>query len=176
MKGYMWYILGGVVLFLIFKFRGAKISTKKTEGMRTTEGGRTIIKRHEGLKLNVYNDQAGHPTIGYVHKLLPSEIGLVNAITLGKAEEYLTGDLKTAEDAVNKLVEVPLNQNQFDALVSFVYNVGAGSFQKSTMLALLNEGNYKLAAEEFPRWNRAGGKVSNGLTNRREQEKRLFLL
>ena len=176
MKGFIWYILGGVVLFLIIKFRGAKTSNKKTTGMRTTEGGRTIIKRHEGLKLNVYNDQAGHPTIGYGHKLLPTEIGLVNAITLGQAEEYLTSDLKTAEDAVNNLVEVPLNQNQFNALVSFVYNIGSGAFKNSTMLGLLNEGNYKLAAEEFSRWNRAGGKVSKGLTNRREQEKRLFLL
>jgi lysozyme len=96
-------------------------------------------------------------------------------ITEATAEIMLRKDLAKFEDAVSKSVKVPLKQNQFDALVSLVYNIGPGNFQSSTLLKKLNAGEYQSAADQFPRWNRAGGKVLAGLTRRREAEKGLWL-
>ncbi|MGL4733219.1 MAG: lysozyme, partial [Fusobacteriaceae bacterium] len=87
----------------------------------------------------------------------------------------LKKDLLRFEQKVLQLVIVKINKNQFDALVSFCYNCGSGNLQTSTLLRKLNAGDYPGAAEEFPRWNRAGGKVLNGLIKRREAEKELFL-
>jgi GH24 family phage-related lysozyme (muramidase) len=84
-------------------------------------------------------------------------------------------DLHEAEEAVDRLVTAPLNQNEFDALVSFTFNLGEGNLKKSTLLKYLNQMRYEDAANEFPRWNRAGGQILPGLTRRREAEKRLFL-
>jgi lysozyme len=96
-------------------------------------------------------------------------------ITVDEADAFLEADLKTFEDAVNELVSVKLNQNQFDALVSFVYNVGIGNFKKSTLLKMINQSNFTEAAEQFLRWNKAGGKVLKGLENRRKSERELFI-
>lgn len=96
-------------------------------------------------------------------------------LTEKEAEIMLAEDLEKFEAAVNKLVKKPLNQNQRGALVSFAYNVGIQAFADSTMLALLNAGDYKNAAIQFARWNKAGGKVLKGLTRRREAERELFL-
>lgn len=95
-------------------------------------------------------------------------------ITPATAEALLKSDLTDAEYAVHSNVKVPLTDNQFSALVSFVFNLGAGSLKKSTLLRLLNAGDYRGAEAEFVKWNRAGGKVLPGLTKRREAEANLF--
>ena len=95
--------------------------------------------------------------------------------TLEQAKEYFAHDLKRFESSVNNLVKVPLTQNQFDALVSLTYNIGSGNFASSTLLKKLNAKDYQGAADQFPRWNKAKGKVLNGLTRRRAAERALFL-
>ena len=97
------------------------------------------------------------------------------AISEDEAEALLAADLKTAESGVSRLVSVPLAQNQFDALVSFAYNLGAASLMSSTLLRKLNAGDYNDAADELPRWVYAGGRVLPGLVRRRNAEQRLFL-
>lgn len=131
------------------------------------------IKDHEGLRLTAYKDGGGVWTIGYGHTGADVREGLT--IPLSEAERLLTLDLRVAEGHVNKLVQVNLNQNQFDALVSFVYNLGGDAFRSSTLLKLLNAGDYEGAANQFQRWNKDNGKVVPGLTNRRGKERELFL-
>jgi lysozyme len=131
------------------------------------------IKDHEGLRLTAYKDGGGVWTIGYGHTGSDVREGLT--IPLSEAERLLTRDLRTAEGYVNRLVQVKLTQNQFDALVSFVYNLGGEAFANSTMLRLLNAGDYEGAAKQFPRWNKDNGKVVQGLINRRAKEQELFL-
>ena len=130
-----------------------------------------IIKHHEGLVLHAYLCPAGVPTIGYGHT---GGVSMGDVITEKKADELLKKDLRSAEYAVNKYVNVDLNQNQFDALVSFVFNLGAGNFKSSTLLRKLNFSDYDGAASEFKRWNKAGGRVLAGLTKRRLAEEKLF--
>lgn len=132
-----------------------------------------VIKDHEGLRLTAYKDGGGVWTIGYGHTGSDVREGLT--IPLSEAERLLTRDLRTAEWHVTRLVQVKLTQNQFDALVSFVYNVGGDAFEKSTMLRLLNAGEYEGSANQFLRWNKDNGKVVDGLTNRRRKERELFL-
>jgi len=134
--------------------------------------GLDLIKEFEGLELNAYRDAVGVWTIGYGHTRTTTS-NMV--ITEKKAEALLLEDIKDAEDAVNKMVLVPLNENQFSALVSFVFNLGAGNFKKSTLLKEINKNNWLLAANEFDKWVYAGGKVLNGLVRRRKAEKELFL-
>lgn len=131
-----------------------------------------IIKEFEGLRLEAYKCPADVWTIGYGHTrgVIPGDV-----ITKKEAEAFLSEDVEDAESAVNEYVNVKLNQNQFDALVSFVYNLGAGNFKSSTLLRKLNQGDYLGAANEFERWNKAGGKVLNGLVRRRKAESNLFI-
>ncbi|WLI75099.1 lysozyme [Kosakonia sp. H02] len=138
------------------------------------EAGLALIKSFEGLRLEKYKDAVGKWTIGYGHLILPNE-SFPRPITEAEAEALLRADLQMTERGVHKLVTVDLNQNQFDALVSFTFNLGAGNLQTSTLLKLLNQGQYAQAADQFPRWNKAGGKVLAGLTRRREAERGLFL-
>jgi lysozyme len=139
--------------------------------MKTGPAGLHLIKTFEGLKLNAYKCPAGVWTIGYgtTKGVKPGQ-----AITAAKAEELLAADLRKFEDTVNTSVAVPITQGQFDALVSLTYNIGSGAFRASTLLRKLNAKDYAGAAEQFPRWNRAGGKVLAGLTRRREAERKLF--
>jgi lysozyme len=133
----------------------------------------SLIKKHEGLRLEAYLPTPNDVwTIGYGHTHTTKK---GQKITEAQAEELLRRDIAWAEEAVNKLVVVPLTQNQFDALVSFVFNVGVGAFSKSTLLRLLNAKDYEGAANQFLRWNKQKGKVLNGLTKRREEERKLFL-
>lgn len=132
-----------------------------------------VVREVEGLRLEAYLDTGGVWTIGYGHTGPEVVKGL--KITLEQAEALLSKDLGTAERVVNKLVCVPLSQSQFDALVSFVYNIGEGQFKPSTMLKLLNLQDYQGAADQFPRWNKDNGKVVQGLINRRQKERALFL-
>ncbi|MGL4999535.1 MAG: lysozyme [Cetobacterium sp.] len=140
--------------------------------MRTSSVGINLIKKFEGLKLKAYICEGGKKTVGYGTTSGVTE-GMI--ITEEKAEDLLKKDLVRFETAVKTVVRVKLNQNQFDSLVSFSYNVGTGALQSSTLLKKLNQGDYKGASEEFQKWNRAGGKVLNGLIKRREAEKELFL-
>ena len=139
---------------------------------RTNVNGLLLIKSFEGLRLQAYRDPVGIWTIGYgtTRGVQPSM-----SISEAEAEKFLQQDLARFEQAINDAVEVPINDNQFSALASFTYNVGPGAFRSSTLLKLLNQGDIQGAADQFPRWNRAGGKVLAGLTRRRSAERSLFL-
>ena len=140
--------------------------------MEISKNGIILIKKFEGCSLKAYKCPAGVWTIGYGHT---NKVFVDDVITQEEAETLLKQDLIIHCNNVSKLVKVHLNQNQFDALVSFEYNVGYGAFQNSTLLKLLNQGKYKEAAAQFDRWIYAGKKVLPGLVNRREAEKELFL-
>ena len=144
--------------------------------MKTGSNGISLIKQVEGCRLNAYPDPAtgGAPwTIGYGHTGNDVRPGMV--WTQVQADSALISDLAQCERAISRLVKVTLTQNQFDAIVSFVFNVCSGNLQSSTLLRKLNSGDYRGAAEEFPRWNKAAGKVMAGLTKRRAAERELFL-
>jgi lysozyme len=135
--------------------------------------GLELLKVSEGLRLKAYKDAVGVLTIGYGHTGKDVTPGKV--IDEAKAEALLLADVEWAENAVRTKVTVPLTMGQFDALVDFVFNLGAGAFAKSTLLKKLNAGDYAGAAAEFPRWDKAGGKVLPGLTTRRLAEQRMFI-
>jgi len=135
--------------------------------------GLGLIKEFEGLRLDVYTDPAGHPTIGYGHLILEGE-DFCAGISQDQADCLLAADVRKSEAAVLSGVRVSLTQNQYDALVSFVFNVGSSAFAKSTMLAKINSADYSGASAEFVRWVHGGGRVLPGLVRRRESERRLF--
>ncbi|MBK3870977.1 lysozyme [Stutzerimonas frequens] len=139
--------------------------------MHTSQNGLDLIKSFEGLRLSAYKDVVGVVTIGYG---TTSGVKMGDTITKERAEELLREDVKRFEQQVQRLVKVPLTQGQFDALVSFVYNLGAGNLSNSTLLRLLNAGDYAGAGAQFERWNKAGGKVLAGLVRRRAAERALF--
>ena len=139
--------------------------------MKTSQTGINLIKKYEGCRLKAYKCPAGLWTIGYGHT---KGVKKGQKITQKQAERYLKEDLQVYEKSVEKAVKVTLNQNQFDALISFVYNCGAAAFRNSTLLKKLNAGDYKGASAEFPRWNKSGGRVLNGLKYRRKAERALF--
>lgn len=145
--------------------------------MRTSEKGVALIKSFEGLNLTAYKDSVGVWTIGYgwTQPVDSKPISAGMTIKQDTAERLLKTGLVSYESDVSKLVKVKLNQGQFDALVSFAYNLGSRSLSTSTLLRKLNAGDYAGAADEFPRWNEAGGQVLAGLTRRREAERALFL-
>lgn len=144
--------------------------------MRISENGIEFIRQLEGEKLTAYPDIVGIWTIGVGHTGVvdgkPVARGM--AITKEKSKEILTADLKRFESAVNDAVKVTLTQNQFDALVSLAFNIGEGAFARSTLVNKLNAGDKKGAAEQFLVWKNAGGRVSQGLLNRRQEEKAMF--
>jgi GH24 family phage-related lysozyme (muramidase) len=135
------------------------------------------IKKHEAFRAEPYRDQAGHMTIGWGHKILPNET--YTRITTEQGERLLQIDLAMAEEVINRKVAVPISQNQYDALVSFAYNVGAQAFADSTLLKKLNARDYAGAADELLRWKyvtQGGNKVvSSGLLARRNDERELFV-
>lgn len=145
--------------------------------MQTSDKGIALIKEFEGCKLTAYQDSVGVCTIGYGWTQpvdgKPVRIGMT--INQETAERLLKTGLVSYESDVSRLVKVGMTQGQFDALVSFTYNLGARALSTSTLLRKLNAGDYAGAADEFLRWNKAGGKVLNGLTRRREAERALFL-
>ena len=140
--------------------------------MKTSDVGIELIKKYEGCVLKSYKCPSGVWTIGYGHT---NGVKSGMQITKAQALDYLKQDLSTFEKAVTNCVKVPLNQNQFDALVSFSFNCGTGALKTSTLLQKLNSSDYNGAANEFPKWNKSNGKVLNGLVKRREEEKELFL-
>lgn len=145
--------------------------------MQTSEKGIALIKEFEGCRLTAYRDSVGVWTIGYgwTQPVDGKPIRAGMTIKQETAERLLKTGLVSYESDVSRLVKVGLTQEQFDALVSFTYNLGARSLSTSTLLRKLNAGDYAGAADEFLRWNKAGGKVLNGLTRRREAERALFL-
>jgi GH24 family phage-related lysozyme (muramidase) len=142
--------------------------------MKVSKEGLALIQKFEGLRLDAYYDVVGVLTIGYGHT--GSDVTPDLKITKERALEFLKWDCESAEQCINSFVNTKLNQNEFDALVSFIYNLGPTSFINSTLLKLLNEGTSRsTVAAEFPRWVRADGKVLQGLVSRRNAEKALFL-
>lgn len=144
--------------------------------MKTSSFGLSFIASWEGEILHVYADVVGIPTIGIGHVVLPGE-DFSKGITHEQAIELLRKDVAKFEEAIEKYVKVPLNQNQYDALISLVFNVGSGVLQesRSTLAKKLNAGDYAGAADQFLLWCNAGGKRNQGLYNRRISERKLFL-
>jgi lysozyme len=141
--------------------------------MEFSAEGMELLKRSEGFRGRLYLDVAGIPTIGYGHRLLPGE-SFPNGIEEPQAARMLAGDVRQAEAAVQRLVRVALTQGQFDALVDFVFNLGEGRLEGSTLLKQLNAGLYAAAQEQLLRWDHAGAKENFGLKERREAEFQLW--
>ena len=146
--------------------------------MKTSNKGKAIIKQYEGFRAKPYLCPAGVPTIGYgaTYYTDGRKVTLRDApISEADADKLLDKMLVKYEDAVNRYVQVPINQNQFDALVSFCYNLGQEALRTSTLLKKLNNKDYNGAADAFLNWVYAGGKKLQGLVNRRTDERKLFL-
>ena len=141
-------------------------------GFKTSKQGIALIKRWEGFSARAYQDPVGIWTIGYGHTGKDVIRGLI--ITEAQAESLLRQDVQEAENNVQNQVKVQLTQNQFDALVSWTYNLGGTNLSQSTMLRLLNKGDYNSVPCQMMRWVYAGGKKLNGLVNRRKAEAQLF--
>ena len=145
--------------------------------MRISNRGIALLKSFEGLELEAYQDIAGIWTIGYGHT--GSDVRPGMRISEREAEALLRRDLRSRENAVSQLVRIPLNQNEFDALVSFVYNIGATAFERSTSRRRLNRGDRMGAADALTWWNKATVdgvlRAITGLTRRRAAERALFL-
>ena len=140
--------------------------------MKATAHGLALIQHYEGCRLKAYKCPAGVWTVGYGCTGPDVKEGMT--ITHDEAMARLRRDVEKFEQAVSKLVTVPLTAGQFDALVSFAYNLGAGALQRSTLLKLVNASRFDAAAGEFAKWNKAGGKVLDGLVRRRAAEAHLF--
>lgn len=144
--------------------------------MKISQVGVDLISSFEDTKLEAYDDGVGVWTIGIGTTIYPNGVKVKkgDVCTLEQAKSYFANDLNRFESSVNNLVKVPLSQNQFDALVSLVYNIGSGNFGSSTLLKKLNVKDYQGAADQFLVWNKGGGKVLKGLVRRREAERALF--
>ena len=147
--------------------------------MKLSDNGLSLIKEFEGLSLNPYLDVVKIPTIGWGNTYYPDGKKVTlndKPISEIEATELLSYvSQKDFGDKILQLVKVPLNQNQFDALVSICYNIGMGNFSKSTLLKKINQGDFKGASLEFEKWNKSGGIVLAGLVKRRLKEKVLFI-
>ena len=148
-----------------------------TDEMHVSPSGVDLICNFEGLRLKAYDDGVGVWTIGFGTTKYPNGIRVKkgDTCTLDQAKAYMQNDLKSFEQTVNNTVKVPLNQNQFDALVSLAYNIGTNAFSKSTLVKKLNANDIRGAADQFDVWVNAGGKRMQGLVNRHAKEKALFL-
>lgn len=155
--------------------------TKKKEEMQVSPKGLELIKRFEGFKDSAYKCPGGVWTIGYGSTKWEDDravqiLDKLEEPAQERAHKLLKHSIKEYENAINKLVSVALNQNQFDALVSLVYNIGIQAFRQSTLLSLLNKGSpIETVAHQFDRWVFAGSTILEGLKNRRAVEKELFL-
>tara|TARA_R110000824_G_scaffold235400_1_gene424186 strand:- start:204 stop:704 length:501 start_codon:yes stop_codon:yes gene_type:complete len=144
---------------------------KGKKEMKISHEGLSLIKKFEGCKLEAYQDAVGIWTIAYGRI---KEVKEGHTCTQEQAEEWLDEELHEYQSYVEDMAEVSLLQNQFDALVSWVYNLGPSNLKSSTLLKVLNSGEYKNVPEQIKRWNKAGGNVLEGLTRRREAEAFLF--
>ena len=139
--------------------------------MKISEEGISLIKKFEGCELEAYKCAAGVWTIGYGHT---EGVNPDDEMDKESAEELLALDLVVYERSVSWIIEVPLEQQQFDALVSFTFNLGETNLSKSTLRKVLNQEKYSEVPNQIRRWNKAGGKVNEGLVRRREAEALLF--
>ncbi len=139
--------------------------------MKPSQACVDLVKSFEGFSATAYTCEGGKVTIGFGST---DGVLLTDTVTEEEAEDMLLRDLEKAADAIDDYVDVPLTQGQYDALCSFIYNVGRQAFRGSTLLRLLNEGKYTAAGNQLPRWNKAAGKVLPGLVRRREAERRMF--
>ncbi len=152
------------ICFIIFSF-------KNRTTMKLSENGLQLLKKHEGLRLTAYQCSANVWTIGYGHT---RGVSMGDTCTEQQAEEWLLEDVAMAEKAVNKQ-GLKINQNQFDALVSFVFNLGEAAFKSSTLLKKIKANpNDPTIADEFAKWRYAGGSVISGLVTRRKNESNLY--
>lgn len=141
------------------------------QNLQYSQSGLALTESFEGVRLTAYQDQVGVWTIGYGHT---SGVTPGMTCTQLQAEQWLLEDVQHACIVVRMNVSVPLTQGEFDALVDFVFNLGSGNFVSSTLLKLLNTGDYDDAAAQFPRWDRAGGVEVAGLLRRRIAEQNEF--
>ena len=140
-----------------------------------TQNGLNLIKRFEGFEPHIYKDAAGYSTIGYGHLLRAGESELFkNGISEAAGEALLIKDVLIAEQAVLRLIHVPLTNDQFDALVSFTFNLGSGALQRSTLRRKVNREEHDEVPEQFLRWVWAGGRKLRGLVRRRKAEVVLY--
>jgi len=146
--------------------------------MRISDNCIKLIKHHEGVRNTPYQDPIGLWTVGVGHlmgngKTRPKDWSRKRSDA--EVDELLRKDIARFENGVDSLITVDLNQNQFDALVCFAFNVGNGNLQASTLRRKLNRGDFEGAADEFPKWRKAAGRVLPGLVKRRKDERTLFL-
>lgn len=152
------------------------------EDTHISDAGLALIAQSEGFRTHCYDDSAGFCTVGYGHLVHRgntgtdpgAEAGFLGGVSETAGLELLRKDVKIAANAVRHLVQVPLLQCQFDALVCLVFNIGGKAFKGSTLLRYLNASNYASAQAQFHRWAFAGGKVVKGLLTRRALEAKLF--
>jgi lysozyme len=164
---------GGVRMFRIFRnfVNSNHIGSSTPKLMEISKEGVCLIKRFEGCKLEAYYDAVNVLTIAYGRT---KGVKAGDTCTQEQADAWLEEELQEYGGYVNEAVNVPLSQNQFDALVSWTYNLGPSNLNKSTMLKVLNNGEYEEVPAQMRRWNKAGGKVLEGLTRRRNAESLLF--
>jgi lysozyme len=141
--------------------------------MQLSAAGLALIKKFEGFRNRTYLDVAGLATIGYGHRVQAHE-SFADTIDEPRAAQILAADVRLAQQAVQRLVTVPLAQGQFDALTDFCFNLGAGRLASSTLLRELNAGRYDAAREQLLCWDFAGGKVNAGIAGRRQAEYALW--
>jgi lysozyme len=166
------FIAGLLLAEEVDRIRKGRTVTEEAAALETSAGTAwqsvaDFIKRQEGFSAKAYAD-SGNVAIGYGHDITGTETTL-------DPDQLLEGDIKTASDAVDSVVNVPLTENQRTALISLVYNIGAGAFASSTLLSMLNAGNYAGAADQFGRWIHSEGVVVPDLVRRRAEERALFL-
>jgi lysozyme len=156
---------------------GLQPPKRDAECLELSQKGMSTVQYYEGLRLQPYAEVRGRYAIGYGHHVKQGE-DYSKGITKKQADALLRKDLRNASNSVVELVNVPVSQGQYDALVSFVFNVGPSNFAGSTLLKKLNSGDYEGAAREFQKWTKAGkpGKTLPGLVARRHAEKDLFRL
>ena len=156
--------------------------------IKTSALGVRMIMQLEGSSAVIYNDPAGLPTIGVGHLLNRDELSsgkimlddgriikIYNPLSYADIHDLLVDDLAVAESAVRRVITQTLNQTQFDALVSFTFNVGQGALERSTLAKMLNAGDFAAVPNQLRRWDKAGGRVLQGLKNRREVEVKMWL-
>lgn len=170
-------IVGNRTWDVLLKRNTPKLDTQDKQKYSLSDNGMKLLEQFEGLRLEAYLDSASIYTIGYGTIKYPDgrKVKKGDKITKAQAKEYKLHDLKEFESTVNTSVKVALTQNQYDALVSLSYNIGSGAFKNSTLLKKLNNGDYKGAADQFLVWNKVNSKRVQGLVNRREAERNLFL-
>ena len=171
-------IVGARTLAALFPSEAATEPVQAAaEGMRTSPAGRAAIMQREGVRLHSYDDGTGVLTVGVGHTTAawPPVVRVGMVISSTECDDILSRDLAKFEAAVLAAVKVPVSQSAFDALVSFCFNVGAGAFNKSSVVKRLNAGDKAGAGDAFLLWSKAGGRTLPGLVTRRRTERAQFL-